>query len=388
MSRNPQIKEYKLKDGSKRFMFKFYLGTDPLTGKPLSTTRRGFKSRKDAQEAMKQLNAQVYNGTFKKQQFETYEDIYHKWVTQYEDTVEESTFIKTVGIFKNHILPVMGYYRIDKIDVAVCQKHVNSWSKKLKRFRMVKHYAAKLMKYALKHGYVNTNPFDLVEMPNPRKKIELDDEEFENFYERDQLIALLEAFKRNYNLMVYTLFHLLAYSGMRKGEVFALTWNDINFENNEIRINKAISRGKDCQLYLKTTKNGVVRTISIDNETMALLTKWRFEQRKTYLKKGLNTFNKKQLVFSNKDNKFIQPVQTQKWLNKVLLKYNLPTITTHGLRHTHCSLLFEAGATIKEVQERLGHTDVKTTLEIYTHVTKKTKAGTIEKFDTFMKGNL
>lgn len=62
MAKNPQIKEYKLKDGSKRFMFKFYLGTDPLTGKPLSTTRRGFKSRKEAQEAMKHLNAEVFNG--------------------------------------------------------------------------------------------------------------------------------------------------------------------------------------------------------------------------------------------------------------------------------------------------------------------------------------
>lgn len=54
--------------------------------------------------------------------------------------------------------------------------------------------------------------------------------------------------------MIYTLFHLLAYSRMRKGEVLSLTWNDINFEENEIRINKVISRGVDCQLYLKTAK--------------------------------------------------------------------------------------------------------------------------------------
>lgn len=246
----------------------------------------------------------------------------------------------------------MGNYKIDKIDVATCQKHLNLWSKKFKRFRMVKHYAAKVLDYALKHGYVNKNPFALVEMPKPRKKIELDDDEFENFYERDQLIGLLEAFEQEHSLMVYTMFHLLAYSGMRKGEVLALTWNDINFECNEVRINKAISRGKDCQLYLKTTKNGVIRTITIDDKSMSLLTQWKSEQRKAYLKKDFNTENKKQLVFSNKNNDFIQPVQTQKWLNRVLKKYKLPHITTHGLRHTHCSLLFEAGAGIKEVQER------------------------------------
>lgn len=172
------------------------------------------------------------------------------------------------------------------------------------------------------------------------------------------------------------------------GCALALTWKDINFETKEIRIVKAISRGKDSKLYLKTTKNGVLRTISIDDQTLYLLSTWKSEQRKIYLKNGFNTANKKQLIFSNKYNSFIQPVQTQKWLNKVLFNYKLPPITTHGLRHTHCSLLFEAGATIKEVQERLGHTDVKTTMDIYTHVTKKTKAGTIEKFDTFMKSSL
>ncbi|MEQ6358010.1 Arm DNA-binding domain-containing protein [Lysinibacillus sp. M3] len=71
MARNPQIKEYTLKDGEKRFMFKFYLGTDSLTGKPLTTTRRGFKSRKEAQDAMNQLQLEVNSGTYKKLQYET-----------------------------------------------------------------------------------------------------------------------------------------------------------------------------------------------------------------------------------------------------------------------------------------------------------------------------
>lgn len=365
-------------------MFKFYLGTDSLTGKPITTTRRGFKSRKEAQDAMNQLQLEVYSGTYKKQQYETYQDIYNMWVEQYENSVEESTFVKTIGIFKNHILPAMGTYKVDKIDIATCQKHVNQWAKKLKRFRMVKSYAAKVLDYAIKHGYIDKNPFTLVEMPKKRKQIVLDEAEFENFYEREQLIKLLQSFEQQDNLMVYTIFHVLSYSGMRKGEVLALTWNDINFERSEIRINKAISRGKDCQLYLKTTKNGVVRTIKMDETSMSLLSNWKLQQSKIYLAKGINTSNKKQLVFSNKYNRFIQPVQTQKWLHKVIDKYKLQPITTHGLRHTHCSLLFEAGASIKEVQERLGHTDVKTTMDIYTHVTKQTKASTIEKFDAYI----
>lgn len=365
-------------------MFKFYLGTDPLTGKPLSTTRRGFKSRKEAQDAFKQLQFEVNTNSYKKRQAETYRDIYDIWVEHYENTVEESTYVKTMSIFKNHILPKMGDYKIDKIDIATCQKHVNEWSKKLVHFRKVKAYAAKVLNYAIKNGYIDKNPFDLVEMPKPKKHISLeDDDEFTNFYERGQLLQLLDAFKQTSSLMIYTLFHLLAFSGMRKGEALALTWNDINFEENEIRINKAISRGRDSQLYLKTTKNGVIRTISMDQQSMNLLAAWKEEQAQKFKTKSAN----KQLVFTNRNNEFIQPVQTQKWLHQIFQKFALPKITTHGLRHTHCSLLFEAGASIKEVQERLGHTDVKTTMDIYTHVTKKTKASTVDKFEAYLKND-
>ena len=76
-----------------------------------------------------------------------------------------------------------------------------------------------------------------------------------------------------------------------------------------------------------------------------------------------------------------------KWLTPFLEKHNLEHITAHGLRHTHCSLLFEAGASIKEVQYRLGHRDVKTTLDVYAHVTKKAKSETIDKFTNFLNKN-
>lgn len=80
----------------------------------------------------------------------------------------------------------------------------------------------------------------------------------------------------------------------------------------------------------------------------------------------------------------MQPTKTRKWILHVQKKYNLKQISTHKLRHTHCSLLFEAGASLKEVQDRLGHSDVKTTMDIYTHVTKKAKDEAIQKFTKYM----
>lgn len=105
-----------------------------------------------------------------------------------------------------------------------------------------------------------------------------------------------------------------------------------------------------------------------------------YQQKQDYLKLGFNTMKSGQLVFSNEHNEYLQPTKTRKWIVKVQKKYNLKSITAHGLRHTHCSLLFEAGVSIKEVQDRLGHSDVQTTLNIYAHVSKEKKTSAIQKF--------
>lgn len=381
------IKSYKLKNGDLRYEFPAYLGVDPLTGKQKRTMKRGFKTRKEAELALARIKLDVASGTYHQERVEKYQEVYELWVKQYEKTVEESTFVKTIGIFKNHILPAMGNYKIEKINVDVCQKHVDEWAEKLKKFRMVKAYAAKVLDFAIKRGYMQTNPFTHVDMPTAasQKTLVAAEDETENFYTREQLIEFLACLERENNYKAYTLFRLLAFGGMRKGEALALTWNDLNFTTNELRINKALSRGKDNQLYVKSTKTGVARTIKMDDKTMSVLKEWKKKQKQDYLILGFNTLQPKQLVFSNEHNEYLQPTKTRKWIVHVQKKYNLGTITTHGLRHTHCSLLFEAGATLKEVQDRLGHSDVQTTMNIYAHVTKKAKEEAILKFANYIE---
>ncbi|MEK4713561.1 site-specific integrase [Sporosarcina sp. FSL K6-5500] len=381
------IKSYNLKNGDLRYKFPAYLGVDPLTGKQKRTLKRGFKTRKEAELALARIKLAVANGTYKQERAETYQEVYELWVIQYEKTVEESTFVKTTGLFKNHILPAMGAYKIEKIHVDICQKHVDEWAAKLKNFRMVKAYAAKVLDFAIKRSYIQTNPFAHVDMPaaTTKKAIVNDEDEAENFYTREQLIEFLSCLEQESNHKAYALFRLLAFSGMRKGEALALTWNDLNFTTNQLRINKALSRGKDNKLYVKSTKTGVARTIKMDDKTMAVLKVWKKKQKQDYLILGFNTLQPKQLVFSNEHNEYMQPTKTRKWILHLQNKYKLGTITTHGLRHTHCSLLFEAGASIKEVQDRLGHTDVQTTMNIYAHVTKEAKEEAILKFANYIE---
>lgn len=377
------IKPYTLKNKETRYQFKVYLGVNPLTGKELSTTKSGFKTKSDAKAALAKIQLDVRNGTYKKETVETYFDIYSIWIEHYENTVQDSTFLKTVRIFDNHIIPLMADYKISKIDAAICQKHVNQWAKKLKRFRMVKNYAAKVLTFAMKRGLIEKNPFDLVEVPIIKQTISLEEDEFENFYTREKLIEFLHCFEQEGNIKYYAFFHLLAFSGMRKSEALALTWRDIDIDTYDINIKKAVARGKQG-LYLGPTKNGLARIIKLDSKTIQLLKRWKKEQAELYLRNGISTNKKSQLVFPNTENKLTDPNQTFKWINTILDKYKLEHITTHGLRHTHCSLLFEAGATIKEVQFRLGHKDVKTTLEIYAHVTNKAKSETVDKFQNYL----
>ena len=379
------IKSYTLKNGEKRYEFPVYVGVDPLTGKQKRTMKRGFKSQKEAKLAFARIKLEIANGTYRQERVETYQDIYDLWIKQYEKTVEESTFVKTAGIFKNHILPAMGSYKIEKINVDVCQRHVDEWSIKLKNFRMVKSYAAKVLNFAKKRDYIQTNPFALIEMPKPQKNNPPSAiMKQENFYTKEQLNHFLSCLEKETNFKAYVFFNLLAHSGMRKGEAFALTWNDINFKTNEVNIDKALSRGKNNRLYVKSTKTGDTRIIEMGEKTMSILKEWKSKQMQDYLVLGFNTLQPGQLVFSNKDNSLMQPTKSRKWLVYIQEKYNLPSITTHGLRHTHCSLLFEAGVSLKVVQDRLGHSDAQTTLNIYTHVSKKGKGEAIQKFESYL----
>lgn len=271
MSKSKKLPIYPyFKNGKKNYFFKIYLGINPLDGQPKTTTRRNFKTQKEAERAYTKMKYEVQNGNYFKQRAETYQEVYDLWIQQYERSVQESTFVKTSGIFRNHILPSIGKYRITQMNFNVCQKHVNEWADKLKGANKVKSYASLVMDHAIKIGYIQTNPFALVEITKRPKVFkdgfDVEDEKLENFYNKEQLIELLECIKDEYNTKVYTLFHLLAYSGMRKSEALALTWKDIDFKSNEIRIIKAIGRGKDSKLYLKPTKTEQDRTIKMDKD--------------------------------------------------------------------------------------------------------------------------
>lgn len=376
------FKQYQKKDGSKAWLFQAYLGVDDVTGKEVRTTRRGFESKKAAQLALNEVVIAFQNDNRQTNDNITFKEVYEDWLEQYKHTVKESSLAKTLILFKYHIIPYFGDMRIKKIEVKHCQELANQLSKKLKRFKMTLNYAGMVFDYSIRIGLIQNNPMKLITMPVIKEVIE---KEVNNFYTRDELTSFFSYLEQENNPKMYTLFRVLAFVGCRKGEALALTWNDVNFENKQITISKTTSRGLDNRLVIQTPKTAnSKRVVSVDDKTIELLKKWRVTQKKEYFTRGYNTLKSSQLIFSNESNELLQPHITRKYQVRLEEKYNMRRITTHGLRHTHCSLLFEAGATIKEVQDRLGHSDIKTTMNIYAHVSKEKKEQTADIFAKYV----
>lgn len=127
---HPAIKEYHLKDGSKYYRFTVYLGVDSYTGKDKIVTRSKFPSLKAAQVAIDRLKYEFNNGQKPEDLRKTFSDVYEEWEVTYKDSgVVMSTYSKTEGYIKNHILPFFGHLKVSKITVRHCEQFASQLSK-------------------------------------------------------------------------------------------------------------------------------------------------------------------------------------------------------------------------------------------------------------------
>ena len=167
--------------------------------------------------------------------------------------------------------------------------------------------------------------------------------------------------------------------GLRHGEAYAVQWKDIDFEAKELHIQRQIQyresetdENGNSILYFSTPKYNSFRTVQLDDETIALLKR---------TKEHLNTVGNGEALYfvnCNADGSFIKPRTMQHASRVIHQELNLPSFDYHSLRHTHCTELLESGVPPKVVQMRLGHKDIRTTLNIYEHITKKMEENTQE----------
>ncbi|EPA0856428.1 tyrosine-type recombinase/integrase [Enterococcus hirae] len=377
------IKQYQKKNGEKAWYFKTYLGIDPLTGKKKYTTKRGFRTQKEAKTALSRLELELQKTGMPTSTNTTFKEAAELWLENYKKTVKESSYSRTKIIFNKHIYPKFGNIKLSKINTAYCQKVVNDWSEKgtSKQYPLFINYMNKVFKYAINIGLTSDNPTLNLIIPKPQIKTE----KKLKLYTKEQLELFLNEVSQEQNPYFknrdYTLFRLLAFSGCRIGEILALTWDNINFKTHEMAIKKTVARSDKYYISEtpKTKKSN--RIIYLDEKTIKQLKFWKLEQRKYLFQLG---FTKANYLFTNDENSFTINQAVAERYNVYRERAGLPYIGLHGFRHTHASMLYEAGADHKEVQERMGHANIKTTMDTYTHITNSKKEETTQKLTNYI----
>lgn len=348
---------YKLKNGQTRYKISVYGGIDD-NGKQINFNKQGFKTKAQANRwaAMKKTEVAV-QGLPSDEQNRSVNEVYEEWLEKYKTTVCEITCLKVKRLFANHFLPAVGNKNISKINKLDYQNIIDlMYEKTPGDFKKNFNYFKKMMIESgakIPDGLV----FPAAKKTIPKKVT----------YTKSELNTFLEATKKHRDRRCYPYFRLLAYSGLRKSEAGALMKDCVNYEEHTITVKRAFSRDEKNQPILSTPKNkSSNRTIAIDKETLQAL-------------KSIETDS--DFIFGDDFNSTNAP---RRWLHEVCKTIDLKPITIHGFRHTHCSLLFEAGATVKEVQNRLGHTNPEMTIQVYTHISNKQAKNIPDKFVNFM----
>ena len=161
-------------------------------------------------------------------------------------------------------------------------------------------------------------------------------------------------------------------------------WYDLDFNKKMVSISKTVASIKGGVIVQPPKTVSSNRKISLDDMTIQILKKWQLDQRKQLFKVGINAMDNKQIIFSNYENKYSRDSTVNLWIKQIAKKAGLYQISTHGLRHTHATLLVASGMDIKQVQARLGHSKIDTTLNIYTHVLKEKNDNTGDEFARYM----
>ena len=408
--------------------YQYYFEIAPVNGKRKQQVKSGFKTKKEAEEAgIKAYNE--YNQT--RHSFTpatiSYSDYLDYWLENYcHINLKYHTIQAYTNIIKNHIKPRLGFYRLAQITTSTLQEFMNNiyvekaFSKNflkniLKVLKTSFGYAANVV------GFIKENPAKNVTLP----KYDIPDKDPAHIFTNEEINMMLQRFKNNH-AMYYAI--LTAYcTGLRAAELFALTWDDIDFERKTLTVNKNILKknqsgathgrhisGKATTVwYFGTCKTpGSYRTIEIGDTLVKALKEYKEEQErdkkeygdlymKHYIKETKNYYNNKpeykilnayaeldialkevNLVFV-KHNGVFEGTDNSKYLFKVI-HYELGiNCRFHDFRETHATKLIEAGADIKAIAKRLGHSNIRTTYEIYVRVTQNMKTDTVDKFEDF-----
>ena len=391
MERNTmQIKQITKKDGSIVYRANVYLGVDKVTGKDVKTSITG-RTKKEVKQKTKEAEiAFLQNGStrFQASNITTYKELVSLWWESYKHTVKPNTQLNVRRLLDNHILPLFGSYKLDKLTTPLIQNVVNKLADKTNKgeegaflyYDSLHALNKRILQYGVVMQAIPFNPAREVILPRntqkaKREKIKhFDNQELKKFL--DYLDSLnLNKFRYYYE---NTLYKFLLATGCRINEALALSWSDIDLENSVVHITKTLNYKQETN---SPKSKSSLRDIDIDQATVSMLKQYRLRQTKEAWKIGKS----ESIVFSDFIHEFPNNRTLQTRLRTHFKRANVTNIGFHGFRHTHASLLLNSGIPYKELQHRLGHSTLSMTMDIYSHLSKENAKKAVSFYETALK---
>lgn len=312
--------------------------------------KSGFKTKADAESYLAQIRIELDKGTLihKNKQL-MFTAIADSFMNNYaESYCKLNTILGYKGYLKNHLLPYFERFKANEITPNVIREYIKSMQDKGYKNKTINHtinLLSGIFNKAIENGIINYNPVTLV------KRLRLPHLEME-FLDTFDIKALLQTAKLEYPTF-YPLLQTAIATGMRRGELLALTWNDVDFDRKLIRVNKSLNHDK---VEETKTKNSI-RNVCVPENLITVLKEW-----KRKAPKG-------NVIFCNSVGTYLDPNNmVKRYFKPCLAKANIKDIRFHDLRHTYASLMIAKKMPIKFIQQQMGHSSIQVTLDKYGHL--------------------
>lgn len=380
------IKEYKKKNGTIVYRTSVYLGVDQVTGKKARTTITASTKKGVKIKARDALNNFAMNGYTVKEKptVTTYKELTALWWESYKNTIKPNSRQSMEGIVRLHILPAFGDCKLSRLTTPVIQQQVNKWANNANKgikgayanYSFLNNINRRILQYGVTMQVIEHNPARDVIIPRKQNNKEHKVKFFSNQELKQFLNYLDDLDLSSYeNFFDYVLYKTLLATGCRIGEVLALEWSDIDLEKGTIKVSKTLNRYQETNT--PKSKAGL-RDIEINRATVLLLKQYKNRQQVLSWDLGRS----ETIVFTPFTTKYAYACLLRKRLQKHFKAAGVPDISFHGFRHTHATIMLYAGIEAKDLQYRLGHSNISMTLNTYVHATKEGAKKAVSIFET------
>ena len=367
--------------GKRSWEIKFDLGTDPLTGRR-KTRYQSFKgSKKEAELELARLISGAAAGTYVDPTRETVSEFLERWERDWAaHNLSPKTFERASELLSGKVTPHIGAVRIQKLKPSHCAE---LYAKLLKEgaadggglsprtVGQVHRFLHRAFGHAMKWGVIATNPCSAVDPPA------ISTNEIEILTE-DQVTDVLRKLKGR---PMYMLAAVGLATGLRRGELLALRWKDVDMEKGVLQVQRSLEQTKTGLRFKEPkTKHGR-RQVALPGSLATELRKLRREQQEVRLALGLGKDDPDGLVFRRDDGRPMRPDNVSSEWRRLVIVLGLPKVTLHAWRHTHASQLIQANHDVLTISRRLGHGSPSITLNVYGHLFKGADAAVASSID-------